>query len=107
MAGLPTAIPSRPLKENKAKVVPNYIKKARQGRDYDYEDDDNIETPKARAYVKPQRQEPFKTASHQLAINNMKKNPQSAGNPQNRNGVYNSFKSPLLQQEKSEEQAKI
>ena len=52
------------------------------GRDNDYEDNDdndNIETPKARAYVKPQRQEPFKTASHQLAINAMKKNPQSAG----------------------------
>ena len=27
-------------------------------------------------------------------------------NPQNRNGVYNSFKSPLLQQQKAEEQAK-
>ena len=30
LAGLPSSIPSRPLKENKAKIVPNYIKKARQ-----------------------------------------------------------------------------
>ena len=34
LAGLPSAIPSRPLKENKARVIPNYIKKARQGKNY-------------------------------------------------------------------------
>ena len=34
LAGLPSAIPSRPLKENKARVIPKYIKKARQGKNY-------------------------------------------------------------------------
>ena len=38
MAGLPSAIPSRPLKENKAKVIPNYIKKTKQGRENDFDD---------------------------------------------------------------------
>ena len=38
MAGIPSAIPSRPLKENKAKVIPNYIKKSGQGRENDMED---------------------------------------------------------------------
>ena len=41
MAGLPSAIPSRPLKENKAKVIPNYIKKTRQGRENDFDDMEN------------------------------------------------------------------
>ena len=41
MAGLPSAIPSRPLKENKAKVIPNYIKKTRQGRGNDFDDMEN------------------------------------------------------------------
>ena len=41
MAGLPSAIPSRPLKENKAKVIPNYIKKTRQGRENDFDDVEN------------------------------------------------------------------
>jgi len=111
MAGLPSAIPSRPLKENKAKVIPNYIKKTRQGRENDFDDMENTtddldkHSTKARAFVKPQRQDPFKTASHQLAINAAKKNPQS-GSSTPRNGPYNSFKSPLLQQQKPEEQAK-
>ena len=34
LAGLPSAIPTRPLKENKSRVIPNYIKKAREGMDY-------------------------------------------------------------------------
>ena len=34
LAGLPSAIPTRPLKENKTRVIPNYIKKAREGMDY-------------------------------------------------------------------------
>ena len=41
MAGLPSAIPSRPLKENKSKVIPNYIKKTRQGRENDFDDMEN------------------------------------------------------------------
>ena len=43
MAGLPSAIPSRPLKENKAKVIPNYIKKNRQGRESDFDDMDELD----------------------------------------------------------------
>ena len=39
LAGLPSAIPSRPLKENKTKIIPNYKKKARQGREDEDEDD--------------------------------------------------------------------
>merc|ERR1719362_2562474 len=37
MAGLPSIIPSMPLKENKAKVIPNYIKKAMEKRGIDIE----------------------------------------------------------------------
>ena len=37
MAGLPSIIPSMPLKENKAKVTPNYIKKAMEKRGIDPE----------------------------------------------------------------------
>ena len=110
LAGLPSAMPSRPLKENKAKVVPNYIKKARNYSD-DY-DDEAEERPK-KCFVKPQpppqrtepeeKPNPFKTASRQHALNVAKKNggqqrrPGGAGG-----GVYNSFKSPLLQSEQNE-----
>ena len=82
MAGLPSAIPSRPLKENKTRPIPNYKKKARHGREDENEDtvddEDGKEVPKARAFVKPQRQEPFKTAGQQLAINSLKKNPHTS-----------------------------
>ena len=37
MAGLPSIIPSMPLKENKAKVIPNYIRKAMEKRGIDIE----------------------------------------------------------------------
>ena len=112
LAGLPSMIPSKPLKENKSRPVPNYIRKAREERGQISNDDpeESLEkAPKARAFVKPQRQEqpqqrppPFRTASHQLAMNVMKKNPQSSAGP-SRHGVYNSFKSPLLQQQQPED----
>ena len=37
MAGLPSIVPSMPLKENKAKVIPNYIRKAMEKRGIDIE----------------------------------------------------------------------
>ncbi len=103
LAGLPSVIPSRPLKENKAKVIPNYVKKARKEAEYEAaseQDEDQGNLPKA--FVKPQRQEamapkatPFRTASHQLAMNVLKKNPSLA----RKQGVYNSFKPPLQKSE--------
>ena len=108
LASIPTSVPTRPLKENKAKVIPNYIKKARQNGNYNNESDEE-EPPKA--FVRPQKQiqaqeepvqkpNPFKTANHQLAINLLRK---KGGNAPNSNGgVNSSFKSPFLQQQKSE-----
>ena len=45
MAGLPSIIPSMPLKENKAKVIPNYIKKAMEKRGIDI--DNTNKTPES------------------------------------------------------------
>ena len=45
LASIPTSVPTRPLKENKAKVIPNYIKKARQNGNYNDEYDDEEEAP--------------------------------------------------------------
>ena len=85
-------------------MVPNYIRKAKKYKDDD--DDDEAEERPKKCFVKPQRVEnvepqekpnPFKTASRQLAVNVAKKN---GGQMQRRpgGGVFNSFKSPLLQQ---------
>ena len=108
LTGLPSAMPSRPLKENKAKVVPNYIKKARNYSD-DY-DDEAEEKPK-KCFVKPQppqriepeeKPNPFKTASRQHALNVAKKNGGKGQQRKAGGGVFNSFKSPLLQSEQNE-----
>ena len=90
LAGLPSTIPSRPLKENKYKVVPNYIRKSKKNFDNDDDDEENYEEkPKAKCFVKPnfkpqkvqveqeeaeEKPNPFKTASRQLALNVAKKN---------------------------------
>ena len=125
LAGVPICYGSKPLKENKPKHIPNWKKKYMKNKD-DEEDEEEYEDSNSGSSssesktctVRPQ----FKTASHQLAANVMKKNgfqnrqptyggaynkPQTS-NPLKPASVNSNFKSPLIRnQEQAAPQAPV
>ena len=124
LAGVPICYGSKPLKENKPKHIPNWKKKYMKNKEDEDEDeiDDNNAGPSSAetktCTVRPQ----FKTASHQLAANVMKKNGfqnrqptyggahnrQQTTNPLKPASVNSNFKSPLIRnQEQAAPQAPV
>ena len=95
LAGLPNSIPSRPLKENKYKPIPNYKRKFMKNKEYEEEEESFDENPQSHPKTCAVPPNQFRTANHQLASNVLRKNGFQR-KPDQPATCNSSFKSPLL-----------
>ena len=95
LAGLPNSIPSRPLKENKYKPIPNYKRKFMKNKEYEEEEESFDENPPSHPKTCAVPPNQFRTANHQLASNVLRKNGFQR-KPDQPATCNSSFKSPLL-----------